>query len=316
MQIFSTDDAPLKDRFAYWREVLTQHFVHLRPERIDDGGFSSAIRAQTLCGYSFSSVCAGPQRVHRGVREIARSPFDLVFFNLQTEGGGSFRQNGEETALSPGDIFIIDATRPFELGCPTPLTQLSLKIPRSLLWQRLRFRDDAPGARIDGKSYVGKLLGGYLSALWRGEKDGAAKGGDDVVSHLADLVAFDIDRRRMRKTTPRPAVRAAIYQRAKRFIAANACDPDLAPRAVAEAMGASLRTLQSIFAEREDSIARRIQQEKLKTADRLLGDSDWRGRKISDIAFMAGFNDLSHFTHSFVRTFGETPGARRRRRLD
>jgi AraC-like DNA-binding protein len=41
-----------------------------------------------------------------------------------------------------------------------------------------------------------------------------------------------------------------------------------------------------------------------------------RERKIGDIAFLAGFCELSHFTHAFVRAYKETPGVWRRRCLE
>ena len=60
MQILSTGTAPSHEAFAYWRDVLAQHFVHLRPERVGLGPFRSTIEAQQLEGYSFSRVTAGP----------------------------------------------------------------------------------------------------------------------------------------------------------------------------------------------------------------------------------------------------------------
>jgi AraC-like DNA-binding protein len=39
----------------------------------------------------------------------------------------------------------------------------------------------------------------------------------------------------------------------------------------------------------------------------MLRDSGLAARTISDIAFEAGFSDLSHFNRSFRRRFGESP---------
>ena len=45
MQTFSTDVVAPSERFSYWREVLTQHFIHLRPERSDRAPFSGVLEA-------------------------------------------------------------------------------------------------------------------------------------------------------------------------------------------------------------------------------------------------------------------------------
>ena len=65
MRVLSTDTVPSHEAFAYWRDVLAQHFVHLRPERAGLGPFRSVIEAQQLEGYSFSRVHAAPARSPR-----------------------------------------------------------------------------------------------------------------------------------------------------------------------------------------------------------------------------------------------------------
>ena len=92
--------------------------------------------------------------------------------------------------------------------------------------------------------------------------------------------------------------------------------PELKPRMVADAVGTSLRTLQGVFAEREDAIARRIQNARMAAPARWLADPAMRKQKIGEIAIMAGFCELSHFTHAFVRTYKESPGCWRRRQLE
>jgi hypothetical protein len=58
MQVLSTDAVPTQDAFAYWRDVLTQHFIHLRPERI---GFPSR---ECVRGPSAFTVGHGKLRAH------------------------------------------------------------------------------------------------------------------------------------------------------------------------------------------------------------------------------------------------------------
>lgn len=308
----TTAAVPPKQAFAYWREVITQHFIHLRPEPVRPDHFFSAIDAHALCGYSFSRVRAGAQRVYRTAREIARSPRDLIFLNIHVSGAGSYKQNGDERMLHPGDIFIIDAAAPFELGCSEGLVQLSLKTPRALLWDRLRRPDGAAGALIPATSWIGRLIGDYAGALWRGEDADHLEAAEQLLA----LAGFELGRRNGAATTPRTALRAATYAHAKMHIRRTCADPALTPRRAADQIGVSLRTLQVIFAERGDAIARRIQGARLEAASAMLAEPSSRHRKVGEIAFLAGFSELSHFTHAFVRTYGETPGAWRRRRLE
>jgi len=311
MKVFSTREVKPEERFAYWRETLTQHFVHLRPETENRARFSSAIFARDLAGYSFSRVIAGAQRIHRAKSEIARSPHDLVFINLQARGTGSYVQAGEERALKSGDLFIIDAVRPFELGCPEPLSQLSLKLPRRLFADHLRDEADIAGALVSGGGYVGRLMAGYLAALWRDEKN--ARG--SAVDHLVQLTGFELNRRRGRARQPREALNAARYERALGFIERNAADRALSPQRIADHAGVSLRALQLIFAARDQSIARTIQEARLESAARMLASPARRAMRIVDIALAAGFSELSHFTHAFAERFGDAPARWRAARV-
>ena len=313
MQVLSTDTVPSHEAFAYWRDVLAQHFVHLRPERVGLDPFCSTIEAQQLEGYSFSRVHAAPQRVYRAAREIARSPYDLVFLNLHLRGEGSYCQEGDELVLNPGDLFILDAVQPFELGSEGGVTQISLKIPRQILWERMRHRERARGARITGASHMGKLLSGYIKTLWRQGEAEQKAGYPQAMDHLFSLVAYEVDRRYGDAALPRRAMRAGIYACAFSHIGEAHGTPGLTPRSVAHAVGTSLRTLQDIFAERGDAISRHIQNRRITTVARWLADPAMHKQTIGELAFMAGFRELSHFTHAFVRVYKETPGGWRRR---
>src|SRR5215831_10987470 len=163
MAVLTTQSVRPEDRFAYWREVITQQFVHLRPERVDEKPFHGEIRASLIGGgLSISRIASGGQRVYRTRREIARSPEPLYFVNLQLADEGSFRQGQEEQALRCGDIFVVDAVREFELGCERPFSHVSLKLPQRWLDARLGRPDLAPGALVRRSEPLARLLASVL----------------------------------------------------------------------------------------------------------------------------------------------------------
>ena len=50
MVLLTTEAVRPLERFAYWREVVSQHFVHLRPDQVVRGLFHGEIRAKNLGG--------------------------------------------------------------------------------------------------------------------------------------------------------------------------------------------------------------------------------------------------------------------------
>ena len=56
-----------------------------------------------------------------------------------------------------------------------------------------------------------------------------------------------------------------------------------------------------------------VLEQRLVRAARLLRDPRHLARKVSDIAYLAGFNDMSYFHRAFRRRFGMTPSDMRNR---
>jgi hypothetical protein len=148
MPILSTATAPPAERFAVWREIITQHFIPLRPECSGEAPFNGEIHAEAVGGVSLSLVRSGGQRVHRGRREIAGGTASILFVNVQLAGRSSYVQGGEEVSVAPGDIFLIDPNRSFQLGCEAPFAQLSVKFPLDELRPWRRRLDSAAGMKL------------------------------------------------------------------------------------------------------------------------------------------------------------------------
>lgn len=308
MDEYSTDAFPPRNRFAYWREVLTQRFVRLRPERTEESAFFGRIHSHQFGDCSFSMVEAGFQRVVRGKSEIACSTNEVVFLNLHLSGTGYYQQGPAEFRLAAGDLFVIDGERPFLLGCPDPLAQISVKFPRPLLSGLLDRSDDIGGLFIPRSSYIGRLLGSFITHHWGNCPTAPPTRNHATVEQLAQLAAYEAGRRRRVVPLPRQAIHAGLYAAAVRHIATFSDLSALTPKAVAADLGISIRTLQEIFRTRNNAIGRQIQKSKLDRAVTMLRAPEHASKPIGDIAFAAGFNELSHFTHAFVRRFGMPPG--------
>ena len=83
--------------------------------------------------------------------------------------------------------------------------------------------------------------------------------------------------------------------------------PDV--RLTAAAIGMSVRTLQRRLGESGFSYSRLIEQERFRTAVRLLADPSV---KVTNVAIELGYTDLANFTHAFRRWTGVSPSEFRR----
>jgi len=88
-------------------------------------------------------------------------------------------------------------------------------------------------------------------------------------------------------------------------------EPDFSAQKLAAAAGLSERYVNELLYEAGASFTMRLTELRLRKAADLLQCAGWR--RISDIAFACGFNDLSYFNRCFRRRFGLTPSAARGR---
>ena len=88
-------------------------------------------------------------------------------------------------------------------------------------------------------------------------------------------------------------------------------DQALSLTSLAREFGISERYVQLIFEEMGTSFTQYLLEQRLRLAHRMLHNPALDHWRISDIAFGAGFGDLSHFNKTFRRRFGDTPSALR-----
>lgn len=84
-------------------------------------------------------------------------------------------------------------------------------------------------------------------------------------------------------------------------------DPQLCEATIAARQGISVRQLQRILELAGTTFTMRVQELRLNAAFDALSKPGGEELSIADIAFSAGFSDISHFNRLFRRRFGETP---------
>jgi AraC-like DNA-binding protein len=102
------------------------------------------------------------------------------------------------------------------------------------------------------------------------------------------------------------------FSRAARFIETNLGDPALTPGKIATACGLSTRQLNRMFEAEHETVSRVVMRRRLERCRLDLLSPALTNRTVSEIAFSWGFNNLSHFSESFRRAYGQSPRSCRR----
>jgi len=162
-------------------------------------------------------------------------------------------------------------------------------------------RELAPGGALSLAMDYSNLVLDHPSA--------ADKAGLAIAGHLLDLAALGLGAQGDHElAAQRGGLRAVRLKAVLLILERRFSEPDFSAQKLAAAAGLSERYVNELLYEAGASFTTRLNESRLRKAAELLTLTP---RRISDIAFECGFNDLSYFNRSFRRCFGLTPTAAR-----
>ncbi len=231
-------------------------------------------------------------------------------FLLVVAGGASWDARGQEIRLCAGTLCHVPAMLPHRqrdhAGAPVALYAIhyhTALIPAEV-YQQLAAPGLLPVALADGGRQVRALFQELLFEQDAGQAGWQAlmlaRLNECAVLCLRQGTALKAAASRSDPGGGRARVAAYALQLRQNFFRAQTIDE------AAHAVARSRRQFTALFrAVSGESWRRHLLRLRLEHAQRLLGESE---RSITAVAFESGFDDLSHFHHSFKAANGCTPG--------
>jgi AraC-like DNA-binding protein len=312
--IITTPDAPPDDRFEFWRETIARSALQFRMEpmeRLPRG----EIRFVTAGGLAIMHIDGAlATRYARTRVEIARSQGPFNFLHLQLNGDCLLRSGEQRSVLAVGDAFVADPLREFDMTFAAPdKRSLVVRFRKEVLSARVGRPDLIPCAVLRRDRPIARLLSSYLINGLEVADGVTPEAAVLFEEHATELLTQALRESWAEQPEPSQALREGLFVRARRLIKLRFGDPDLGPEALARELGVSTRLLQRIFAERGETVMKRVFAERIGRAAELLCAADAAHRSVTDIAFACGFSDSSHFGRVFATQMAMTPTEWRRR---
>ncbi len=306
LQCFSAADVPLKDRVAVFLEVYAA-IENVEVELTSDMPLIGDAAIRSLPNVTIVQANCVPCISRRTRRHVVDGKSDLVL-SVFTNGKASYSRNGGEPEFyEPGEAYLGRNDRPCEHALSGKPGFIDIAIPRALMGPGIADLDRATGAKLPPTPEL-VLLTNYVATLTREigalSPDAAAR----CSSHILDLATMAVGATRdAQEVAEARGVRAVRLRAVKGDIAANLLRPDLSVATVARRQGVSPQYVRALFNGEGTTFADHVRAERLTLAHEILCDPARQGRRISDIAFEAGFGDLSYFNRSFRQRYGMTP---------
>ncbi|MDH2383999.1 helix-turn-helix domain-containing protein [Bradyrhizobium sp. CER78] len=305
---WSTRPARPDQPFGSWADDLAAAFVRLEPRRIAEDSFAGAISKVDAAPLQISLVTASGHTVHRLASHIASSTDDLCFVNLQLEGLGRTSQRGHEQISAPGDLAIADTTQPFEIAHRHAFKLFCFAVPRRLLPDALFDHPQLCLSATETGRALSRTLASYAELCLSGGQH--AETSALIGAHVAELIAHAPD---ILADLPAEHVHTPVLlSMMLEHIARHSDAPELNARVLATRFRCSERYVHRLFETTGRSVGEQVNEERIAACTRALLDRNSAHKTIAEIAFTAGFRDISHFNRLFKRRTGLAPREFRR----
>jgi len=308
---FTTDALVERDRFPTFCEEILRRHTALDMRLRSDQPFRGSVELHCVGALRIGLLGMTPADTIRS-EALARDGDDGLIISLLLSGSAHQSQLGEERTVGPDEGVVCDCSHPGFFNLIADTRFWTVKIPRAMVTRTLPKMDRFAGAALDRDPVARRLLSVYLGAALGVDFADNKRAIALYDQHIVDLIVLALgaegDARvlaqgRGGREARRSAVLREIDQRLQ--------DPSLSAAAVAVSLGVTARYVHILLEETGRSFMEHVLARRLEKIAEGLRDPLHDHRRITDIAFAAGFTDLSHFNRTFRRRYGETPSQMR-----
>jgi AraC-like DNA-binding protein len=312
---YQSEDEPVQSRLERLRHITESALapLEIRTAQPDFGG--QIVAAGIGAVQVFELTIDTPAEVVRTPKLIRRSDPEMFKIDVMTDGAMMVRQSGREALLGPGDLALVDMSRPgywLNQACRF----VALSFPRALL----PFRPDEVGeltaVRIGGDCGAGALISALARQVPRHLDEYRVGDSVRVGSALLDLITAALAARLDRESQVVLETRqGALLLRIHAFIEQRLSDPELSPSTVAAAHHISVRYLHRLFQSQQTTVADWIRQRRLDRCRHDLLDPALRRWPVGRVGVRWGFLTPGQFSRAFRTEYGLPPGEYRLRAI-
>jgi AraC-like DNA-binding protein len=315
-KVLSTDMLPPglseRQRFMFFAELF-EHFSNTGElDPAEDVPFRAAMNSIHV-GTTMLGRCDGTFTTVRRDRRQVLATNDDRYCLVRNTGGREARvtHRGREFIMRPGSMALLRLDEPFfSADGASEKRFTNVHLPMATLKAMVAGVDDLVGRELEPGGAL-SLAMDYSDLLLK-HSGAVDEAGFAIAAHLMDLASLGLGARGdFAEAARRGGLRAVRLKAVLTILEARFAEPDFSAQKLAAAAGLSERYVNELLYEAGASFTIRLMELRLRQAADLLAHEPLR--RISDIAFDCGFNDLSYFNRCFRRRFGLTPTAARGR---
>lgn len=274
----------------------------------DDKVFGAA-RSIDVCGMDFAHISTDLDYVHRDWDDIRQDAAEHLFLIMQIEGSCGLDHSGQQNVLDVGECILVDSTRPTTFYFNGRFSNhLSLHLPRQLMYTESKVDFDI-ARKLSADDPMALMLRALVAKIMTTPETQSS------APHLRELM-YNATRQAFLSTGTREEPLHALPDSATKrmqmvdlLIDRHLTESDLSARWLATRLGVSIRTLQQDFQGMGVTCTTVIRDRRLRFARQKIEQlkTEKNCGTIAEVAYSAGFNDISYFNRSFKELFDCAP---------
>jgi len=297
--------ADYADSFAACRELLALMFELDAPSPEERIGFGIDFAL-----YDYGPIKLGMSRgpaavMVRAPQLIARTGVDQFHVQFYRSHGFVLTLDGAEQAVRPGDVCMLDLSRPAALRTDG-IDNLSAIVARDLLSPLLADVGDVHGLVLRRDSEAGVAVREHLEEMWLQAPDLTVEQGLAWSGSTAALLAGVVRANTQSRAATRAQMRRSQFRAICRRIDRDLGDPGLGPAVLAAQFYVTRPTLYRMF-EPHGGVGRYILGRRLTGVFRDLSDPSLAREAIATVLRRWGFENHTAAGRAFRAAFGMTP---------
>lgn len=239
-----------------------------------------------------------------------RSP--QILLAALTLGEAVYRaSDGRLKLLRPGEVLVLESELAVDVRVDDGGRLAGLILPTHLLSPRFVARERLRGGALRAHSGgVATLLHQLIGGLVTPHR--AAPGIGGLTDAVGGLVSAMLEDCWAQERDDGQALRKLRLEQIGQHMRRNFADPELSPGDAADALGFSRRYVHKLYAQEGRSFRQELVALRIEACLRAFTDEKQGSKTIADIAFAAGYTDISQFNRHFRKLKDDTPSAVRR----
>ncbi|MFM0206564.1 helix-turn-helix domain-containing protein [Paraburkholderia sediminicola] len=312
---FDLNDLPASERYEYWHDVSESLHVPVSVDCEETETFTAKWDGRPLgpllAGSAFLSEA---QRVSRTSYHIGRSAADPIGIWMPLTAGIHLRQDGKEALIGPGQLAVVDPTRPYEELTLRNCNFLWMLLPREDVVARIGSTEKVTGFAHSVDQPHARLAIEFIRSLSTVWDELSGPKSEQIAAHVLSLLGLAFNAHAKAPALTNAADSSELLLRIRLFIDERAADHSLSVETVAAALGIPAQEVQRLTTQAGSGFHAYVQERRLARCFRMLSDPRFAAHSVHDISTMGGWLHIGCFRKAFEAAYGISPDDVRRRK--